>query len=227
MTRQKTILSIVAAVLVASGMLAQQSPSSRTESGKTVVEKLMPDGGPHPLLMPTPEQRAPVIRQLQRMQNDIHKPDAQQVAFLLAVLGVDYERNRDYLVWVFKGCSVPEVKSGCDDMTGDFLVYLYEHGHSDVLIPLMKYGNNYNAAGSELVGDFLSKLVAKSPDSFLDAVRSFPVPLQKKICNFAGAADGGGMAPSDFKKARKALAAETDDVTGRCLREIVDANRPR
>jgi hypothetical protein len=223
--RKRAIIG--AALLVVAASAVGQSLSSRTENGQTVVEKLMPEGGPHPLQMPTPEQRVPVIRQLQRMQNDIHKPDAQQVAFLLAVLGVDYERNRDYLIWVLRGCSVPEVKHGCDDMTGEFLAYLYEHGHPEVLIPLMKYGNSYNAAGSEFVGGFLSEVVAKSPDSFLDAVRSFPVPTQKEICYFAGSADGGGMAPSDFQKARKALAAKKDDVAERCLREIKHANRPK
>ena len=112
-------------------------------------------------------------------------------------------------------------------MTGEFLAYLYEHGHSEVLKPLMKDGSSYDAAGSEFVGDFLSKLVAKSPDDFLGAVRSFPVPTQKIICYFAGSADGGGMAVSDLQKARKALAPMTDDVAGRCLREIEHANKPR
>jgi hypothetical protein len=112
-------------------------------------------------------------------------------------------------------------------MTGEFLAYLYEHGHSEVLKPLMKDGSSYDAAGSEFVGDFLSKLVAKSPDNFLDAVRSFPIPTQKKICYFAGSADSGGMAASDLRKARKALAAMTDDVAGRCLREIEHANKPK
>ncbi len=186
------------ALLAVVASAAGQSPSPRAERSQTVVEKLMPDGGTRRLRLPKPEERAPVIRQLQRMQTDIHKPDVQRVAFLLAVLGLDYERNRDYLLWVFKGCSVPEIKHGCDDMTGEFLAYLYEHGHSEVLKPLMKDGNSYNAAGSEFVGDFLSKLIAKSPDNFLDGVRSFPAPTQKKICYFAGSADGGGMAASDF-----------------------------
>ena len=43
------------------------------------------------------------------------------MAFLLAVLDVNYEQNRDYLIWVLKGCGVPEIKHGCDDMTGEFL----------------------------------------------------------------------------------------------------------
>jgi hypothetical protein len=221
------LAAIGIALLVIAVTALGQSPSSPDENGRTVVEKLMPDGGPHPILLPKPEQRASVIRQLQRMQNDAHHPEAQQVAFLLAVLGVNYERNRDYLIWVLRGCSVPEVTHGCDDMTGDFLAYLYEHGHDEVLIPLMKYGNSYNAAGSEFVGTFLSETVAKSPDSFLDAVRSFPIPAQKKICYFAGLADGGGMAPANLRIARKALAARPDDVAVRCLREIDDANKSK
>jgi hypothetical protein len=223
----RTRVVIGTVLLFVTATVLGQSPDSRVESGQTVVEKLMPDGGPHPILLPKPEQRASVIRQLQRMQNDAHHPEAQQVAFLLAVLGVNYERNRDYLIWVLRGCSVPEVTHGCDDMTGDFLAYLYEHGHSEVLAPLMKYGNSYNAAGSEFVGAFLSETVAKSPNNFLDALRTFSVPMQRKICYFAGLADGGGMAPADLRKARKALIARPGDVAGRCLREIDDANKSK
>lgn len=91
----------------------------------------------------------------------------------------------------------------------------------------MKYGNSYNAAGPEFVGAFLSETVAKSPDSLLDAVRSFAVPTQKKICYFAGLADGGGMVPANLRKARKALAAKPDDVAVRCLREIENANKSK
>ena len=214
-------------LLTVAGSAVGQLPSPPTERSQTVVEKLMPDGGTHRLQLPKPEQRAHVVQQLRRMQNDIHKPDAQQVAFLLALLGVDYERNRDYLLWVFKGCGVPEMKRGCDDMTGEFLAYLYEHGHPEVLKPLMKDGNSYDAAGSEFVGDFLSKLVAESPNDFLDAVRSFPVPTQKKICYFAGSADGGGMAQIGLMKARKKMGAMTDIVARRCLREIEYANKPK
>jgi hypothetical protein len=215
------------ALVLGSACVVGQSPSSRTENGKTVVENLMPNGGRHPLLLPTPEQRAHVIRQLQRMQNDIHKPDAQQVAFLLAVLGVDYKRNRDYLIWVLRGCSVPDVTHGCDDMTGNFLAYLYEHGHSEVLTSLMRYGNSYNSAGSEFMGTFLSEKVAKSPDISLDALRTFSVPTQRKICYFAGLADGGGMAPSDLRIAWRALAVRQDDIAARCLREIENANKSK
>jgi hypothetical protein len=223
--RVRAVIGI--ALLAIAAAAPGQSPNPMAKSNQSIVERLMPNGGVHPLLLPSPEQREHVVRQLQRMQNDASHPEAQQVAFLLAVLGVDYERNRDYLIWVLKGCNVPEVVHGCDDMTGEFLAYLYEHGHSEVLTSLMKYGNSYNAAGSEFVGTFLSETVAKSPDIFLDAVRSFPVPTQKKICYFAGLADGGGMAPSNLRIARKALAAKLDDVAARCLREIENANKSK
>jgi len=86
----------------------------------------------------------------------------------------------------------------------------------------MKYGvNSYSAAGSEFVGAFLSGLVAKSPDKFIAAVRSLPVPTQNKVCYFAGLADGGGM--GDLWAARKNLRKMTDDVAAR---EIEKANKP-
>jgi hypothetical protein len=222
------VRAVIGIILLATAAAAPgQSPNPTAKSNQSIVKRLMPNGGVHPLLLPSLEQKGHVVRQLQRMQNDVSHPDAQQVAFLLAVLDVNYVQNRDYLVWVLKGCNVPEVTHGCDDMTGEFLAYLYDHGHSEVLTPLMKYGNSYNAAGSEFVGTFLSETVAKSPDNFLDAVRSFPVPTQKKICYFAGLADGGGMAPANLRLVRKVLAARPDDVTARCLREIENANKSK
>jgi hypothetical protein len=91
----------------------------------------------------------------------------------------------------------------------------------------LRHTNSYNAAGSEFVGTFLSETVAKSPDSFLDAVGSLPVPSQKKVCYFAGLADGGGMTPANLRRVRKAVAAKFDDVAARCLREIEDANKSK
>ncbi|HEX2952190.1 MAG TPA: hypothetical protein VHV83_21865 [Armatimonadota bacterium] len=143
----------------------------------------------------------------------------------MATMNVDYERNRNYLLWVFKGCNVPEVKNGCDDMTGTYLAYLYEHGHAEVLKPLMTGLNGYNAAGSEFIGGFLSRLVAKNHADFLNAIRDFPVPEQKEICYFTGLADGGGMSPADLRQARKQLGAMEDSVARRCLQQIEKANR--
>ena len=198
-----------------------------SSQAQDVVGKILPDGNPRRLVMPKRSERESVIHQLRATRATAQGEHAQQVVFLLAVLGADYERNRDYLLWVLKGCEVPEIKHGCDDMTGEYLIYLYEHGHPEILAPLLSSSvKDYSAAGSEGLGAFFSELVAKSPNAFLDAVRSFPASAQRKMCYFAGAADGGGMSPADLRKVRNQLGAMNDEIARRCLRQIEQANKP-
>ena len=212
----------VATILLWVGALSQ--PLS--VRGQDIVGTLLPDGAPGRLVLPKPTERPRVIRQLRALQAATPGDRPQQVAFLLAALGADYERNRDFLLWALKGCEDPKITHGCDAFTGQYLSYLYEHGHHEILAPLLASGVKSNAAESkEYLGAFFSELVAKSPNEFLDAVRHFPVPTQKKMCSFAGYGDGSGMAEADLRKARKQLGAMNDEVARRCLRQIEAANK--
>jgi len=202
---------------------------SQAAFGQTqdVVRALLPDGAVRRLVIPKPSEKEKIIHQLKAAQATAQGERAQQVAFLLAVLGGDYDRNRDYLLWVMKGCEVPEIKHGCSDMTGDYLIYLYQHGHPEILPPLLSSSvNDYNAAGSESLGMFFSQLVVNSPKDFLDALRSFPASTQRRMCSMAGVAGGGGMTPADLGKARSQLGKMNDEVPRRCLQDIEQANKP-
>jgi hypothetical protein len=212
------------AMVVLSIWVLSQAVSSQV---RDVVKAMLPDGNVRRLAMPKPSERERVIRRLNAAQAGAEGSRAQEVAFLLAVLGADYERHRDYLLWVMKGCEVPEIKHGCNFMTGDYLIFLYEHGHPEILAPLLSSNaNSYNAAGSESVGSFMSELVAKSPKEFLDAVRSFPPSKQERVCFLAGAGDGGGITPAELRKVRKQLGAMNEETARRCLQQIEKANKP-
>jgi hypothetical protein len=214
----------VAIVLLAIGNL---NPAALGQT-QDVVSALLPEGAVRRLVMPKPPEKEKVIHQLKAAQVTAQGERAQQVAFLLAALGADYERNRDYLLWVMKGCEVPEIKQGCSDMTGEYLAYLYQHGHPEILGPLMSATvNDYNAAGAEFLGGFLADLVVGSPNDFLDAVRSFPASTQQKICSLAGVADGGGMAPAALRKVRNQLGRMNDELARCCLLQIEQANKPK
>jgi hypothetical protein len=202
---------------------------SQTARSQTpdIVKTLLPDGDPARLVMPKPSERPQVIRQLRAARVGAEGSYAQQAAFLLAVFGADYERSRDYLLWAMKGCDVIQVTRGCDDMTGEYLIYLYEHGHPEILAPLLRAGiDDYNAAGSEGLGGFFADLVVKSPSDFLAAIRPFPPSTQNRICTFAGYSDGGGLAPQDLRKLRIRMGRMDDQVARRCLRQIEAANKP-
>ena len=167
----------IAVALLSIGSFSQ-AISGRAQD---VVRRLMPEGNPRRLVMPKPSEGARVIHQLRVAQTTARGDQAQQVAFLLAVFGSDYQRNRDYLLWVLKGCEVPEIKHGCNDMTGEYLFYLYEQGHPDILAPLLNSSvKSYSAAGAESLGELFADLVVKSPKDFLGAVRLFPPSTQSK-----------------------------------------------
>jgi len=213
----------ISIILLCIGALGQ----STSGQAQDIVKTLLPNGNPQELVMPKPSERERVIRQLRAARADAQGVYAQQAAFLLAALGADYERSRDYLLWVLKGCDFPDIRRGCDDMTGEYLIYLCEHGHHEFLGPMLISSiDDYNAAGSEGLGSFFSTFVAKSPNDFLDAVRSFPASTQIKMCTFAGFGDGGGMAPEDLRKVRSQLGRMNDEVARRCLRQIEKANTP-
>jgi len=215
------------AALVAVYSLMLPAQSGPAASQQDIVQQLLPDGGIPKEILVKPEQRDRTIRRLRAAQNTTDPQRAQQVAFLLAALNAEYEQNRDYLLHVLLGCNHPEIRYGCDDMTGFYLIYLWEHGHPEILAPLLRTSiGSYNAAGSEGLGAFFGDLVQKSPEKFLDAVGTFPVSTQKKACSFAGLSDGGGLGAKGLAQARKRLRGIGGEVAFRCLKEIEDSNKP-
>ncbi len=218
----KTIILVY--ILVVSAFSFAQTVSRSGDDD--VVARLLPDGSVRALVLPSPSEKASTIKQLKKAKHEAGGQRAQQIAFLLAALDVEYQQNRDYLLWVLNGCDVPEAKNGCDDMTGEYLAYLFEHGHPEILVPLLGASiKSYNATGSEFLGEFFSDLVTNSPDNFLGAVGRFPRATQEKMCYFAGRADGGGMAMEKLKRVRQELGSLKDQVARRCLRNIEEANK--
>lgn len=219
-----SVSGFVVALMCALSALAQPRPGA---SQQDIVEQLLPNGQIPREVLVKPEQRDRIVNKLQIAQRTAHAQRAQQVAFLLAALDVEYNRNRDYLLHVLSGCNYPEIRYGCDDMTGFYLIYLWEHAHPEILAPLLRTGlGSYNAAGSEGLGAFSGELVQKSPESFLDAIGTFPVSTQKRVCLFAGLSDGGGLGAKGLAQARRRLRGIGSEVALRCLKEIEGSNKP-
>jgi len=217
-------LLVVVTLSYAPLLPAQSRP---TVSQQDIVQQLLPDGGIPKEVLVKPEQRNRIIRRLRAAQNTTDPQRAQQVAFLLAALDAEYDRNRDYLLHVLSGCNYPQIRYGCDEMTGFYLIYLWEHGHPEILALLLGTSiGSYNAAGSEGLGAFFGDLVQKSPEKFLDAVGTLATSTQKKACYFAGLSDGGGLGAKGLAQARKKLRGIGSEVALRCLKEIEDSNKP-
>jgi hypothetical protein len=222
--RFKTTAQVIVLVLISAFPLLAQSGQGKPQ--QDIVEKLMPNGGWPTDLPVKPAQRDSIIKKLKVAQGTARAQRAQKVAFLLAALNVEYDRNRDYLFHVLSGCNYPEIRYNCDESTGYYLIQLYEHGHQGILAPLLKTSlGSCHAAGAEGLGGYFGDLVLKSPEKFLEAVNTFPVPTQKKICGFAGESDGGGLGAEGLAQARKKLRAIGSEVALRCLKEIEIANK--
>jgi hypothetical protein len=215
--------SLLTALCLAIPVLLNAQQKQTTD----IVSRLLPNpSNPHRVEQVSPSDRDTVVKQLRAAQAHGTGERLQQTAFLLALLNSDYEKNRDYLTHTLRGCTTETIRYGCDVDTGAFLMVLFERGHQDALQPLMLYGtNSYNAALAELVGDFLATTLSKHSTDFLNVLRHFPSTTQTKVCGFAGAGDGGGMAPTDLQRVRTLLKKQEDSVALRCLKAVEKSNR--
>ena len=206
---------------------ATHAQSGQRSSQQNLIEQFLPDGAVPKNLNVTPDRCERVIKELKRAQPTAHGQRAQQVAFILAALNVDYVKNRDYLFHVLSGCNYPEIRYDCDGTTGEYLMYLYKHGHAEILAPLLKTSvESYNAAGTESLGAEFGEMIQKSPESFLQAVSTLPVATQKRVCNFAGSGDGVGLGVKGLAQAQRNLHRIRGEVALRCLTQIEVANKP-
>jgi hypothetical protein len=138
---------------------------------------------------------------------------------LLAVFGVEYERNRDYLLEVLHRCRAKQ-NSDCDDDTADLAIGLFERGHHEMLHPLMLIAPESDAGLSETLGTFYSDALTQQPRTFVDEISQLPASGQKAVCRLAGSTDGGGMASDVLNKARRKLRAIGGSVALQCLRQV-------
>jgi hypothetical protein len=202
--------------------------SSFGQTGATtdIVTGLLPDDNARQVVILSSKDKDAAIKSLQSAQVHASGKRKQEIAFILAAYGSDYEANRDFLIHIFRGCASPTIKYGCDDNTGAFLVALYERGHKELLEPLMSIGkDSYNAATAELLGGFYSETLINNPSEFLAALQKFSPQAQTQLCEAAGASDGGGMTPEDLKRARRQLKERDGPTALSCLRAVEAANK--
>ena len=215
-------------ILLSVPVRAQRSSKGRRVGGTglDVVQTLLPNDQPIQFPRVLPEQRSLVVERLLRDQRRATGDRAQQIAFLLAALGVHYIQNRDYLIHVLRGCDTPSIRYSCSDVTGEFLMLLYKHGHHDLLEPLILIGSgSYNSSLSEGLGVFYGEVLIRHPAEFLSAIRGASLKKQDDACYLAGLADGGGLSPNDLKRARTVLSAVRGELAHRCLHEVESANK--
>jgi len=152
--------------------------------------------------------------------------DAARIAFALAVFGVDYAKNRDYLSELLNIClSSPnehKLKDVCDDGSITlFLESLFWRGDIGLLNKLLEAADSHADAVTE-IGTFYADLLERRNADVLRALGGLPVEKQKEVCKLAGSDDLSMNSPKQERVAKQ-LRAAGGEVALRCLQEAEKA----
>jgi hypothetical protein len=184
MNRLVPLIVLWLIVVVAIACVAQevQEPANATVD---TVSSMMPNGVPTEIVMPKGLEKASSIRKLKAEQAKATGTRAQQIAFLLAILGSEYEKNCSFLVRALKGCD-SRLSHDCGWNTAAFVIGLFQRGDKKLLKPLLELGIKSDGALSEILGDFYADTLVQETSEFLDDIRSLPMPIRRKVYFLAG-----------------------------------------
>lgn len=222
---------LVAVVLVAgcTAVSGQAAIVPDEETGlidpEGIIHELAPDTVPLDSINPKPANRTRAIRLLLAVKRQNTGWNRQEAVYLLALLGHDYALNRDELLKVWHGCVFKEDNTDCNEITALALIGLYEHGHKEILRPLLAGCRNSDGALSEALGPFYADQLEHHPRDFVLVLTAFPPKEQRSICWLAGTEDGGGMSQKEERKVLTNLRAVGGDVANRCARGVRSGNQ--
>jgi len=205
--------------------LGQTVPAKTESAPQDIVEQLAPLGVPPASLALKPAERAGVIRSLVAAKSGSDCRRTQLIDYLLALLGYQYERNRNELLQVWHGCVVNDFDHGCGEDTADLLMRLYERGHKEILRPLLAGYRYSDGALAEGLGTFYSEQLERNPQDFVSALAAFFPKQQRNICRMAGETDGGGMGSETEHKVLASLKAIGGEIATRCARGVRAGNQ--
>lgn len=180
----------------------------------------------------TEYERDEVIRALKAAEREGPHDRALGIAFLLAVVGDDYQINKSKLVHELSECaSKPYPKDGnCAELVSEYLIKLGRLGDRSVLGPLFDVSDKADGALAESLGDFYSEALTNYPTKFLLALKTYSYSEQRNVCYLAGIVDGGGMSDetiAELKRTLNRIPATKGSLaheTRRCLAAVEEAN---
>lgn len=116
-------------------------------------------------------------------------PDrARDIAYVLAVFNVEYQKNRDYLLSSLQSClsrpkGSPE-NAVCDSDLLGFIANLYWRGDSELLAPLLQVAESRRDVIGD-IGTFYADLLDRRGAIALNAMRELSDAKQQLVCRLA------------------------------------------
>ena len=228
------VLVLVAGVTVAIGQTTPAKNETKNLAGpQEILHELAPDTIPLDSLNPKPDHKARAIRMLMVVKHQDTGWNRQLAVYLLALLGYDYERNRDELLQVWHHCVVKDFDEDCDERTAMSLAGLYQQGHKELLRPLLAGSRNSDGALSEELFPFYLARLMRDPKEFLSAVATFSPADQTQICKQtgeeaceeAGGGPGNGKYPKSMRTVLYNLQKTDGRAAGRCSHAVIKGYR--
>lgn len=168
---------------------------------------------------PTPPEN--LVTSLKREQPDASGQRARDIAYTLAVFGLDYQPNRDYLLRLLRSClSRPKESSEdelCDSKLLSFLTNLYWRGDDELLPSLLQIADSRGDVIGQ-IGYFYGDLLERHTTAAVTGMSKLTLEKQRGICGLAGKYDLHIDTPK-FERVAENLRSLGTVVATRCLRE--------
>lgn len=162
------------------------------------------------------------VETMRKEQENASGKRARDVAYSLAIFGVEYEKNRDYLLRLLDGClsrprESPE-DDECDSELLDFVTNLYWRGDDGLLIRLLRLADTRRDVIGE-IGTFYSDLLDRRKEVALASIEELGADQQHLVCKLAYDDDLNSNRPKRGR-VRAFLSKTPGDAAARCSAAI-------
>jgi hypothetical protein len=171
-----------------------------------------------------PDPPADLSNTLRKEQQDASPERLRDIAYVLAVFDVDYQKNRDYLLSSLNHCLSKPKESPedgvCDDDLLRFVANLYWRGDAALLVPLLQIAESRRDVIGD-IGTFYTDLLDRRGVNALSAMGELTDEKQELVCKLA---DDDLRINSPKRERIKAFHRETRGAVAiHCLKALGDS----
>ena len=149
---------------------------------------------------------------------------ARDIAYALAVFGIEYQTNRDRLLNLLGSCLSKPKESAEDDECGgellDFVTNLYWRGDDALLAPLLQVADTRRDVIGE-IGTFYADLLDRRSAVAFESIGKLPPEKQQLVCRLAYEDDLSADSPKR-DRVMAFLRSAGGDVAARCSKALDD-----